>query len=92
MRWIDPQCRDRPELFFPIKHETPLVREARQDAAMELCRACPDREQCVELGIREEVTEIPDPRYAPGGVWGGYRRRELLRVARALGHDIPPQP
>lgn len=82
MQWNDPQCRGLGHLFFPVARETAEERRARQAVAMELCDGCPDRDACLELGIKEEVERPEDDRHAPGGVWGGRNRRGLLRLAR----------
>ncbi len=85
MRWNDPQCRGFAEFFFPVAGETTEEKRSRQGFARWLCEGCPDRGPCTELGLREEVERPEDDRYAPGGVWGGMRRRELLRLARKRG-------
>lgn len=82
MQWIDPHCRGFGDFFFPVSGETKEEKRSRQAFAQWLCEGCPDADACRELGLREEVEAPVDDRYAPGGVWGGMRRRELLRLAR----------
>jgi WhiB family redox-sensing transcriptional regulator len=65
-----------PELFYPERGDVDGLAAAR-----DVCRRCPVREPCVDLGIAELPGRV-------GGVYGGLSNRQLkalrrFRVARA---------
>lgn len=77
-RWIEQAlcAQVDPEIFFPDEGEKPF-------AAIEVCRRCPVRKQCLEWALRERE---------PYGVWGGTtakRREELNRGRGRRGKSRP---
>jgi WhiB family redox-sensing transcriptional regulator len=55
-----------PDLFFPGPDED-------QEQALEVCRTCPVREECLEWAL------IARERY---GIWGGTTEQERRRLVR----------
>lgn len=76
-RWIEQAlcAQVDPEIFFPDKGANP-------HAAIEVCRRCPVRKQCLEWALRERE---------PYGVWGGTtaKRREELNRGRPRRYPRP---
>ncbi|MFJ5303206.1 WhiB family transcriptional regulator [Streptomyces sp. NPDC088350] len=58
-----------PELFFPISHSGPTLRQI--DEAKAVCGRCPVAEQCLEWAVHVGQAD---------GIWGGtteWERREM---------------
>ena len=80
-RWewqLAARCRGRDDLFFHPHGEREPARSTRENAAVEVCRHCPVRRECLDhaLATRE-----------PYGVWGGMteaQREELLYGPRPV--------
>ena len=80
-RWewqLAARCRGRDDLFFHPHGEREPSRSTRENAAVEVCRHCPVRRECLDhaLATRE-----------PYGVWGGMteaQREELLYGPRPV--------
>lgn len=63
----DAACRDADaETFFSLD-------EARQQEALEMCAACPVRQECLEHALAQ------GEQY---GIWGGTREGERRRIMR----------
>lgn len=68
----DAACRGRPiDWFYP---ETQDLNER----AMEICRDCPVRQECLDYGIKNEEF----------GIWGGMIASERRRIRKNLGYEI----
>ena len=67
-------CRGpQAEMFFPPTHaERKEEKLQREDRAMEICRTCPVRPDCLEYAIR--IRE-------PHGIWGGLNEVERKQLA-----------
>lgn len=63
-------CKGAGELFYP--HNTEVT---KRDRALEICSACPVREQCLDhaLAIGEHH-----------GIWGGTTEKQRQRIRRHL--------
>lgn len=76
---FDPDLHDGPE---SPERERPAERQAREDVAREVCRACPIRLDCLTLALRT----LPET-----GVWAGFTADEIgelvapLHTTSALG-------
>ena len=72
VHWRDAAaCRHAdPELFFPIGHTGPALRQV--DEAKRICRTCPVRTPCLNWALEHAVAD---------GIWGGAteQERHLLR-------------
>ncbi|NKR53085.1 WhiB family transcriptional regulator [Rhodococcus hoagii] len=62
-------CKTSPDLFFPEQRET-----AKAAKALQMCRSCPVRTQCLDLAIR---------RREKFGIWGGTTPAERERIRRS---------
>lgn len=76
---VDAQCgRDKAEHFFaPTHFERKPEKDAREEQARSLCRACPVQPACLKYSLDVQV---------PHGIWGGlneYERRRTLRQRAA---------
>ncbi|GAA0967522.1 WhiB family transcriptional regulator [Actinocorallia libanotica] len=69
---FDPELHTGPDLF---ETESRAEREARVDAAKEVCEECPVWAACLEYALRVRLTH---------GVWAGYITYELARLRRAV--------
>ncbi|GAA3213908.1 WhiB family transcriptional regulator [Actinocorallia longicatena] len=71
----DPDLHTGPDAFEP---ETLLERQARIDAAKDICDSCPVWAACLEYALRTKQSD---------GVWAGHTARELaaLRMASRSG-------
>jgi WhiB family redox-sensing transcriptional regulator len=78
-------CQDYDdELFFERDNELRVVRARREQAAKQICAACPVRVECLEFA--ESGPEV-------FGVWGGTTQRERAirrRRRRAAGTNVRP--
>jgi WhiB family redox-sensing transcriptional regulator len=80
--WARAACASAdPELFFPISHSGPALRQVARAKA--ICARCPIQREC--LGYALGAGSIQ-------GVWGGTteeeRRRLLRRRRRARAHPV----
>lgn len=66
-----------PELFFPEKGQSGLVR-----AAIAICTGCPVRRACLAEALAEEGSAAASHRF---GVRGGCSPRQRLRLAQQMG-------
>lgn len=67
------QCRFDPDLHTgPAGEESPAERAAREAVAVEVCRSCPVRGECLDLAMRVR------PEY---GVWAGLTAAELAELS-----------
>lgn len=72
------ECRrENATFFFPPPHfELKPEKDAREDQARALCRACPVQQACLEYSL--DVQE-------PHGIWGGLNELERRRMIRKRG-------
>lgn len=72
--WEKAECKDQPEMFFPIGDTSFESKEmARQ--AKEICARCPLREECLEYALDTKQHY---------GIWGGMTEQERGRLHRGL--------
>ena len=80
-RWewqLAARCRGRDDLFFHPHGEREPSRGTRERAAVEVCRSCPVRRECLEHALESRE---------PYGVWGGTteaEREQLLYGPRPV--------
>jgi WhiB family redox-sensing transcriptional regulator len=76
-RWewqLSARCRGRADLFFHPHGEREPARSSREEAAKQVCRACPVRRECLDHALTSGE---------PYGVWGA--TTELEREALLHG-------
>ena len=74
--WMkDSLCTDSsidPEWFFP---ETELTNTFEVKTALNMCKSCPVRINCLEYAIKSKQTF---------GIWGGMRQRQIKDIIKQM--------